>query len=50
MRQCTRLVFSAALVLVLAAPLGELAAQAPAKKPVSYDAYDGWKAIQGTKV
>ncbi len=27
-----------------------LSAQTLAKRPVSYDAYDGWKSIQGTKV
>ena len=27
-----------------------LSAQTPAKRPISYDAYDGWKTIQGTKI
>jgi dienelactone hydrolase len=27
-----------------------LSAQTPAKRPISYDAFDGWRAIQGTKV
>jgi dienelactone hydrolase len=27
-----------------------LSAQTPAKRPISYDAYDGWKSIQGTKI
>ncbi len=27
-----------------------LGAQSPAKRPISYDAYDGWKTIQGTRV
>jgi dienelactone hydrolase len=39
----------ALLVCVLAASVG-LSAQAPAKRPISYDAYDGWKSIQGTKL
>ena len=27
-----------------------LSAQTPASRPLSYDAYDGWKTIQGTKI
>jgi dienelactone hydrolase len=27
-----------------------LSAQTPAKRPISYDAYDGWRSIQGTKI
>ena len=27
-----------------------LSAQTPAKRPISYDAYDGWRTIQGTKI
>jgi dienelactone hydrolase len=37
------------LLCVLVASIG-LSAQTPAKRPISYDAYDGWKSIQGTKL
>ena len=26
-----------------------LSAQTPTKRPITYDAYDGWRTIQGTK-
>ncbi|NTU51840.1 MAG: hypothetical protein HGA94_05315, partial [Candidatus Aminicenantes bacterium] len=40
------------LILVLALLLVSvgLTAQSPAKRPISYDAYDGWRTIQGTKI
>ena len=42
-----RLFVLAAALLVFTAGLP---AQTPAKRPISYDAYDGWKTIQGTKI
>jgi hypothetical protein len=42
------LVVAAVLCAALAVP--ELSAQQPAKRPISYDAYDAWKSIQGTKL
>ena len=39
----------ALLVCLLIASVG-LSAQTPAKRPISYDAYDGWRTIQGTKI
>ena len=42
-----RLVVLATALLVFTAGLS---AQTPAKRPISYDAYDGWKTIQGTKI
>ncbi len=36
-------------VCLLIASVG-LSAQTPAKRAISYDAYDGWKTIQGTKI
>ena len=39
--------FVLVLALALAAPGGHAAA---AKKPLSYDAYDGWRSIQGTQL
>src|SRR5512136_1990552 len=45
-----KLVTQCIIIIVVAAFL-PLAAQSPApKKPLSYDAYDGWKTIQGTKI
>jgi dipeptidyl aminopeptidase/acylaminoacyl peptidase len=42
-----RIVILVALVLPLVAGTG---AAAGAKKPISYDAYDGWRSIQGTEL
>lgn len=39
-----------AAAVCLAQPLGNVAAQTQAKKPISYDAYDSWMSIQGTKI
>ena len=39
-----------ALVVCLLVVSVGLSAQTPAKRPISYDAYDGWKTIQGTKI
>ena len=39
---------AALVVALLVAPLG--AEQPSTKKPITHDVYDGWKAIQGTKV
>ena len=39
----------ALLVCLLIVSVG-LSAQTPAKRPMSYDAYDGWRTIQGTKI
>jgi hypothetical protein len=39
-----------ALVMCLLFISAAVSAQTPAKRPVSYDAYDGWKTIQGTKI
>jgi dienelactone hydrolase len=40
------------LILILALLLVQvgLTAQSPVKRPISYDAYDGWRTIQGTKI
>ncbi len=39
------------IVIIVVAALLPLAAQSPApKKPLGYDAYDGWKSIQGTRL
>jgi dipeptidyl aminopeptidase/acylaminoacyl peptidase len=38
-----------ALILVLL-PLAPTAGQAAGKKAISYDAYDGWRSIQGTQI
>src|SRR5512135_358068 len=43
-----RLVLMAVLVVPLAFSAG--AASGPSKKPLSYDAYDGWRSIQGTEL
>ncbi len=50
MRQRPRTLLWLAVAVCIVLPIGGLSAQAPAKKPVSYDAFDGWKSIQGTKV
>jgi dienelactone hydrolase len=42
-----RIVILVAIVLPLAAGIG---AAAGTKKPISYDAYDGWRSIQGTQL
>ena len=47
-RQLTLRILTVALCLAFAS--AALLAQSPAKRPISYDAYDGWKSIQGTKV
>jgi dipeptidyl aminopeptidase/acylaminoacyl peptidase len=50
MRQRIRSVPGFVLVVcVLVASVG-LSAQPPAKRPISYDAYDGWRSIQGTRL
>jgi len=41
-------VFASAVVILALSPA--LSAQPPAKRPISYDAYDGWKSIQGVSV
>ncbi|MGZ5488506.1 MAG: hypothetical protein ACXWF4_08235, partial [Candidatus Aminicenantales bacterium] len=53
MKRTTELSLCRILVLViLVLPLAFTAdgATAAAKKPVSYDAYDGWRSIQGTQI
>ncbi|MFO7693993.1 MAG: prolyl oligopeptidase family serine peptidase [Vicinamibacterales bacterium] len=40
------LLLAACLVIVSVG----MSAQTPAKRPISYDAYDGWRTIQGTKI
>lgn len=50
MRHRSRILTRLAVVLCLVLPLGTLSAQSPAKKPISYDAYDSWKSIQGVKL
>ncbi|MFL6281246.1 MAG: prolyl oligopeptidase family serine peptidase [Vicinamibacterales bacterium] len=40
--------FVAVVLTMLVAPLG--AQQPTAKRPITHDVYDGWKAIQGTKL
>jgi dipeptidyl aminopeptidase/acylaminoacyl peptidase len=42
--------FWLAVAVCLALPMGDMAAQTQAKKPITYDAYDNWKSIQGTKI
>jgi dienelactone hydrolase len=45
-----RSVRSLVVVACLLVLSGALFAQTPAKRPISYDVYDGWKTIQGTKI
>jgi dienelactone hydrolase len=50
MMQRSRLLLIVAVVLCAALAVPGLSAQQPTKRPITYDAYDGWKSIQGTKV
>jgi len=50
MRQRVRSVRGLALMVCLVVVSVGLSAQTPAKRPISYDAYDGWKSIQGTRL
>ena len=50
MRQRIRSFRGIALVVCLLVVSVGLSAQTPAKRPISYDAYDGWRTIQGTKI
>ena len=51
MRKHTTLMKAALILAVLAfLPLTRAAGQAPAKKPITYDAYNGWRSIQGTQL
>lgn len=50
MRQPFRVLAYSVLAISIVIPMGGLSAQTPAKKPLSYEAYDGWKSIQGTRV
>jgi dienelactone hydrolase len=50
MRERPRTLLWLAVVVCFVLPLGGLSAQAPAKRALTYDAFDGWKSIQGTRV
>ena len=50
MSQRPRTLLWLAVALCLALPLADISAQSPVKKPISYDAFDGWKSIQGVKI
>src|SRR5215471_1993765 len=46
-----RMVVGACIIaLALVFSLGPLAAQAPAKRPLTYDVVDYWRSIQGTRL
>lgn len=46
----TILVWTLAVAVLILLPLTQAAGQAAAKKPITYDAYNGWRSIQGTQL
>ncbi|MEI6666804.1 MAG: prolyl oligopeptidase family serine peptidase [Acidobacteriota bacterium] len=50
MRQQARLAFCLVLATCVWLMFDGVAAQQPAKRPITHDIYDGWKSIQGTKL
>jgi len=49
-KKTTILKWTLLLIVLVLLPLSYAAGQAAAKKPISYDAYNGWRSIQGTQI